>query len=346
MTWILRLKPLMTVIFGLCMGLLLVLFAGENPWTTFVVLLQSGFASLYDFGMVLSYSIPLMLTGLSVAFAYRGGLFNIGGEGQLTIGALCTAIFCALVKLPPPISYFCAILVAGVSGGAWGAIVGLLKAKRGSHEVITTIMLNFIAAGIASFIAVYVLKDPNSQNPQTVPILNQYVWEPFSFFQGASVTNAIFLSLMMCILVAIFLDRTSIGYQISAVGENENAARSHGISVSKVQIYSMFAAGFLSGLVGVGEVLGRSNSFKLDFSPGYGFTGIAVAFLAKGNPIGIIFSSLLFGWLTKGTGDLEIFSNRITSDLSLILQGIIVLFVSADGLWEFFGRKIYKMGKT
>ncbi len=328
------LRPIIAVFIGLILGLSLTLFAGENPWRVFLVLMQSGFGSFYDFGMVLSYSAPLILTGLSVAFAYHCGLFNIGAEGQLTMGALGTAVFCALVPLPSFIAPVAAMFIAGMSGGIWGFFAGYLKAKRGAHEVITTIMLNFIAAGIASFVAVYVLKDPNSQNPQTVPILPQYVLHSFPFFQGAPLTSSLFLSIFASLVFYFFLYKTPKGFEIRAVGENINSSYTSGIHVQKIQILSMFISGVFSGLVGVGEVLGRSYSFKLDFSPGYGFTGIAVAFLAKGNPIGIIFSGLLFGLLTKGSGDLEIFSSKITSDLSLILQGMIILIVSSDGLWD------------
>ena len=327
-------RPIIATIIGLILGLLLTCFAGENPWHVFVIFAQSGFGTAYDFGMTLTYSIPLILTGLSVAFAFKAGLFNIGAEGQLTMGALAAAVFCALVPLPGLVAPIIAGLIAACTGGIWGGIAGYLKAKRGAHEVIITIMLNFIAAGISSYVAVYLLKDPNTQNPQTLPILQNYVLNPFEIFNGAPVTSALFLSIIISFVCWIFLYRTPYGFEIRAVGQNEHAASTAGISVSKIQITTMFLAGALSGLVGVGEVLGRSGCFKLDFSPGYGFTGIAVAFLGRGNPIAIIFSGLLFGAIQKGASDLEIYTQNVTSDLALVLQAIIILVVSADGLWE------------
>lgn len=329
------LRPIIATIIALIIGLLVTSIAGENPLNVFYIFAKSGFGTAYDFGMTLTYSMPLILTGLSVAMAFKAKMFNIGAEGQLTIGALAAAAVGALFPNVPHVpAVIFAGLAAAVCGGLWGGVAGYLKAKRGAHEVITTIMLNFIAAGVASYITVYVLKDTNSQNPQTIPISKNYVLEAFQFFDGAPVSSAIFLSICAAILLWFFLYRTPYGYEIRSVGENEYASSTAGISISKTQIKTMFIAGALAGLVGVGEILGRSECFKLDFSPGYGFTGIAVAFLAKGNPLAIIFSGLLFGALQKGASDLEIFTQNVTSDLALVLQALIILAVSADGLWE------------
>lgn len=329
------LRPLIATFFSLVLGLLVTLFAGENPWNVFLIFVKSGFGSLYDIGMTLAYSTPLMLTGLSVAMAFKAGLFNIGAEGQLTVGALAAAAVGALFpSIPGFFAPLCAGIAAAMAGGFWGGMVGYLKVKRGAHEVISTIMLNFIAAGIAGYLTVYVLKDPSSQNPQTIPIASQYLIHPYSFFQDAPVTAALFLSIALAICMWILLYRTPMGYEIRAVGENIHACSRAQIRTAKTQIQSMILAGSLAGLVGVGEVLGRAGTFKLDFSPGYGFTGIAVAFLARGNPIAIIFSAILFGALQKGASDLEIYTQNVTSDLASILQALIILVVSADGLWE------------
>ncbi|KAB8030900.1 ABC transporter permease [Fluviispira multicolorata] len=336
-------RPIAATIIGLFLGLLVTFFAGENPLNVFLIFATSGFGSTYDFGMTLTYSMPLILTGLSVSMAFKSGLFNIGAEGQLTMGALAAATAGALfTSVPAFIAPIFAGICAALAGGIWGGIAGYLKAKRGAHEVITTIMLNFIAAGIASYVTVYLLKDPNTQNPQTIPISPNYKLETFAFFDSAPVSSALFLSVIVAILVWIFLYRTPLGYEIRAVGSNESAASTACISISKTQILNMFIAGSLAGLVGVGEVLSRAECFKLDFSPGYGFTGIAVAFLARGNPIAIIFSGFLFGALQKGASDLEIFTHNVTSDLSLVLQALIILAVSADGLWEkiLSGKKV------
>jgi len=249
------------------------------------------------------------------------------------VGALATGV-------PFPLAPILAGVSAAMAGALWGGLVGYLKVKRGAHEVISTIMLNFIAAGLAGYVTVYVLKDTTSQNPQTIPISSSYVIHPYAFFQDAPVTFALILSVILALAVWIFLYRTPMGYELRAVGENIHAASRAQIKTARVQVASMALAGALAGLVGVGEVLGRSGTFKLDFSPGYGFTGIAVAFLARGNPIAIVFSSILFGALQKGASDLEIYTQSVTSDLASILQALIILVVSADGLWEkIFQRK-------
>ncbi len=329
------LRPIIATIIALIIGLLVTSLAGENPINIFIIFAKSGFGTPYDFGMTLTYSMPLILTGLSVAMAFKAKMFNIGAEGQLTMGALAAASVGALFpSVPSLIAPLFAGICAAFAGGIWGGIAGYLKAKRGAHEVIITIMLNFIAAGVASYVTIYLLKDPNTQNPQTLPISGNYVLTAYEFFEGAPVTSSLFLSIIIAVLVWIFLYRTPLGYEIRSVGENESASSTAGISISKAQILTMFISGALAGLVGVGEILGRSECFKLDFSPGYGFTGIAVAFLARGNPIAIIFSGLLFGALQKGASDLEIYTNNVTSDLALVLQALIILAVSADGLWE------------
>jgi simple sugar transport system permease protein len=336
-------RPLVATFISLILGLLVTFFAGENPWNVFLIFAKSGFGSVYDIGMTLAYSTPLILTGLSVAIAFKVGLFNIGAEGQLTIGALAAAAAGALfTSIPPVLAPVFAGLCAALAGGFWGGIAGYLKVKRDVHEVISTIMLNFIAAGVAGYVTVYLLKDTASQNPQTIPVSNQYLIQAYSFFQDAPVTFALILSLLLAVIVWVLLYRTPLGYEIRAVGENIHACSRAQINAPRTQILSMVFAGSLAGLVGVGEVLGRAGTFKLDFSPGYGFTGIAVAFLARGNPIAIIFSAILFGALQKGASDLEIYTQNVTSDLASILQALIILVVSADGLWE----KIFKAKKA
>jgi len=328
-------RPCIATAISLVLGLLVTAFAGENPLSVFKIFAVSNFGSLYDVGMTLSYSTPLILTGLSVAIAFKAGLFNIGAEGQLTMGALAAATVGILF---PNMSHLFALLCAGaasaIAGGLWGSLVGYLKVKRNAHEVIVTIMLNFIAAGIASYVVIYVLRDPNTQNPQTLPVAPNFMLHPYAFFQDAPVTFALALSIFTAVALWVLLYRTPTGYEIRAVGENIHACSSAGVNTTRIQIFSMFLAGACAGLVGVGEVLGRAGCFKLDFSPGYGFTGIAVAFLARGNPLAIIFSALLFGALQKGAGDLEIYTQHVTSDFASILQALIILIVVADGLWE------------
>ena len=329
-------RSCMGAIAGLVVGLLLCKFAGESPFKVLQVLYQSSFGSGYDFGMTLFYTAPFILTGLAVAIPLRAGLFNIGAEGQLTMGALMAAASGVMApNLQSPIlAVSFAIFLAFLGGGLWGAIPGYLKAKRGSHEVITTIMLNFIAAGVAAYFTLYVIKDPNSAQAETVPLPEAFILKPYAFFNGAPMGNLFPVLIVFTIILWFFLKRSVWGYQLRATGENELAAETYGISKNRSWISSMFVAGGIAGLVGVVEVLGNSHSLKIGFSADYGFVGIAVALVARGNILGIIPAALLFGVLQKGSGSLDLETDKITRDLSYIIQGLILLGVASDGIWD------------
>src|ERR1039458_9267391 len=293
------LQPILAVALGLALGLGVTWVAGENPWHVFIILGKGAFGSGYDFGMTLFYATPLIFTGLSVAVAFHAGLFNIGAEGQLTLGALAAAAVGAVWpglwsplapvlaglgaimagrplggeprgRPPPgraaavgavwpglwsPLAPVLAGLAAIMAGTLWGAIPGWLRARRGSHEVINTIMLNFVAAGLASYVALYLLKNPDSQNPETRPIGAGYLIHQFGVFGGAPVSLALPLAILAAVLVWILLWRTVLGYEMRAVGQSEPAARAAGINPGRIRIIAMSVAGGLAGLVGVGEVL-------------------------------------------------------------------------------------------
>lgn len=334
------LQPVLAVSLGLALGLLVTLAAGDNPIQVLGILAKSAFGSAYDFGMTLFYATPLILTGLAVAIPFRAGLFNIGAEGQLTLGALGMATIGILFpNLPAFIGVPLALLGGFVCGAAWGALPGWLKARRGSHEVITTIMLNFVASGLASYVTLYLLKGTENQNPETLPIGQNYRFEPWKIFGDAPVSIAIVISLGLCVVFWFFFARTRLGFQMQAVGENEKAAHTAGIRADRIKILAMGIAGGLAGLVGIGEVLGYSHKFKFGFSAGYGFTGIAVALLARGQPLGVIASGLLFGALHKGTADLDLETENVTRDVSLVLQACVILSVAAEAFWSGVFRK-------
>ena len=328
---------------GLALGLGVTWLAGENPLHVFIILAKGAFGSSYDFGMTLFYSTPLIFTGLSVAVAFHAGLFNIGAEGQLTLGALAAAAVGAVWPgLWSPLAPVVAGLAALLAGVLWGAIPGWLRARRGSHEVINTIMLNFVAAGLASYVALYLLKNPASQNPETRPIGTSYLIHQFAIFGGAPVSLALSLALLAAILVWVFLWRTVLGFELRAVGQSESAARAAGIDPGRIRIIAMCLAGGLAGLVGVGEVLGNAGKFRVGFSPEYGFIGIAVALLGRNHPAGVVVAALLFGALHKGAAALDLETERVTQELSLVLQALILLSVSADGLWSWLSRRAPK----
>jgi simple sugar transport system permease protein len=333
-------QPILALALGLALGLSVTWIAGENPWHVLGILAKSAFGSGYDLGMSLFYATPLVFTGLSVAFAFHAGLFNIGAEGQLTLGALAAAAVGALWPgVPWPLAPVVALVAALLAGTVWGAIPGWLRARRGSHEVINTIMLNFIAAGLASYVALYLLKNPDSQNPETRPIGMGYKLGLWSMFGGAPVSAALPLAIGAAGVVWLVLWRTALGFEIRAVGQSESAARAAGIDAAKIRITALAVAGGLAGLVGVGEVLGNAGKFKVGFSPEYGFMGIAVALLGRNHPLGVLAAAFLFGALHKGTADLDLETEHVTRELSLVLQALIIISVSAEGLWTWLERR-------
>jgi simple sugar transport system permease protein len=333
------------VIIGLGLGLLVVWAAGENPIHVMRILARGAFGTRYDLGMTLFYSTPLIFTGLSVAVVFRGGMFNIGAEGQLTMGTLAAAAAGILMPfLPPVVAPIAAWLCATLVGGAWGAIPGWLRARRGSHEVINTIMLNFIAAGLCSYLALYPFRNPLSQNPETREVAGQFKLAPFPFFEGAPVGWALPIALLMALLVWVLLWRTVMGFEWRSVGLNETAARTAGIDVARARIGVFALAGALAGMVGVAEVLGNSGRFRVGFSPEYGFMGIAVALLGRNHPVGVIAAALLLGALHKGAAELDLETERVTRDVSLVFQGLIILCVSAEGWWFQISRRNRTIG--
>ena len=337
-------KPFIAVALGLVLGLMITKIAGEDPWNVFQILVKSAFGSRYDFGMTLFYATPLIFTGLSVSVAFHAGLFNIGGEGQLALGALAVAGFgVCFPNIPSPFAPFFATLAGVAAGAFWGAIPGWLRARRGSHEVINTIMLNFIAAGLCSWVTLYLLRNPETQNPETQSLSQSYLIPHLSYFGDAPLSIAVLVALCTAALVWFFLWKTALGYEIRAVGQNEVAARAAGIDAGKIRILAMAIAGGLAALVALNEVLGSAGKFRLGFSPGYGFMGIAVSLLGRNQPLGVVLSALLFGALHKGTADLDFETEHITKDFSLVLQALIILCVSADGLWEVVFRRMGRL---
>src|SRR6267142_2518825 len=334
------LQPILAVFAGLCLGLAVTWLAGENPWHVFKILCLGAFGSSYDFGMTLSYATPLVFTGLSVAIAFHAGLFNVGAEGQLTLGALAAAAVGALwPQCPSIVAPVIAGLAAIFAGTFWGAIPGWLRARRGSHEVINTIMLNFIAAGLSSYVALYMLKNPETQNPETRTIGVGYMIHQFAIFGGAPVSLALPLAILAAVCVWFFLAKTVWGFELRAVGQSESAARAARISAANVRVTALSLAGALAGLVDVAEVLGNAGRFKVGFSPEYGFIGIAVALLGRNHPLGILAAALLFGALHQGAAGLDLETEHVTRDLSLILQALILLAVCAEGLWSWMAKK-------
>lgn len=344
--------PLLAVMAAFLVGGLIVLAIGDNPLTVYWLLLSSAFGifdalgnfTLENWGYTLFYATPLIFTGLAVALAFQCGLLNIGAEGQLYVGAFAAAwTGFTLTGVQGPVLAGLAIIAAIIVGGLWGAIPGWLKARFGSHEVINTIMLNFVAIGLVSYLTQNHFKVPSDPIMQTEMIALNGALPRFGVLLAPLGINfptriplnlSFLLALLAAVLVWIFLRRTSAGYEIRAVGASPAAAEYGGISVRRQIVLAMAISGGLAGMVGVNEVLGYRYRYYHDFSPGYGFTGIAVALLGRNHPVGVVLSALLFGALNRGGLFIDIFTDHVSKDLVVVLQAVIILFVAVELLFR------------
>lgn len=327
----------MKAFFGLLLGIAISLGiaagAGENPLHVLRVIGLSALGSPEDVALTLFYATSLIFTGLSVAFALRAGLFNIGAEGQLTISAITlAAVAPSLQTLPLPVFLLGSCGAALLAGFLWGAIPGWIKAYRGGHEVVITMMLNFVAASLANYLVVGPLRDTNTQNPESIPIDESVLFRSYdpvhALVPGAPLNLSLVIAIAAAIALWIFFRFTRVGFRFRAAGIGETAARLQGIPVRRYKWLALAFAGMLAGGVALNEILGASGKYRLGFSADYGFVGIAVALLARGNPIGVVFSALLFGILQKGAGDLDLETDHITRDFSRVMQAVIILSIS------------------
>jgi ABC-type uncharacterized transport system permease subunit len=345
------LSPLIAVLAAFIVGGIIVLLIGDNPITTFSLLIGNSFGSLRDLGYTLFIATPLIFTGLAVAVAFRCGLLNIGAEGQLYVAAFVTAwvgikfggtvvnvfgkdVDYSWVTLPWFLLVPMCIVAAIVAGGFWGAIPGYLKARFGSHEVINTIMLNFIAVALVSYLTQYHFKQAGDPILQTVPMGAGASIPRISHLipgmpEFVPLSVAFLLAILMCVLVYIFLWKTKWGYELRATGENAAAAEYGGISPKRQIIIAMTISGGLAGMVAVGEVLGYRYRYYDGFSDGWGFLGIAVALLGRNHPLGVFMAALFFAVLKRGEIFVDAFTEHVSKDLVEVLQAIVIIFVAS-----------------
>lgn len=313
-----------------------ILISGESPAFVAKVVWQSATGSKYDFGMTLFYATHFILTGLSVALCFRVGFFNVGAEGQLNMG---TALGVAASLLTAPLG-FAVSMIAGVlfgflGGALWAYIPAILKIRRGAHEVISTIMMNFVASGLSAYLILYHFPNPDSQRPESAlipatPWLRDHDLMAMSF-DGAPVSFTFILAILLCLMAEFWINKTILGFSIRISGVAPEAARIGKIPVGKIQLWIFTLAGGIAGLTFLTEALGGTAQYRLGFSADYGFTGIAVALVAANRPAAIIFSGLLFGVLHKGAGGLEFETNSLTKEFSYIMQALLIFIFIIRG---------------
>ncbi len=333
------LLPLINLLAAFVVAGIIIAIIGENPFEALVVMLKGAFIYNGALGYTLYYTTNFIFTGLAVAVAFHAMLFNIGGEGQAMMGGLGVGLIAVLLDpfLPPLLVVLLGICAAAALGGVWGAIPGWLQAKRGSHIVITTIMFNFIASSIMVWLLAGMLMNPGQMSPETRSFADGVSLAQFHVLAkmvgieiSRSPLNLSFvIALMACVFVWLLIWRTRLGYIIRATGHSEPAVVYAGHDPAKIVMITMAISGGLAGMMALNEILGVQGRVILNFTSGYGFTGIAVALMGRNHPVGIIFASLLFGALYQGGAELDFEFQSITREMVLMIQGLIILFSGA-----------------
>lgn len=353
------LYTVLAIILGILIGSIILLVSGTNPIEAYKVIFFGAFGKPKYIFWTIVKAVPLILTGLSVAFAFNTGLFNIGAEGQYIVGSIGALVVGLLVDLPPVLHGLVALLAGALCGYIWGAIVGILKAKFEVNEVISSIMMNWIGFYLSNYLLSFpILRNIESDNSysikNTASIKILGAWKTSEAGRAVLANNkflrdilnppvnfGIIIAIVAALVIWYILKKTTLGYELRAVGFNQKAAEYGGISINKSIVTSMGIAGILAGLAGAITVLGVSGNIGIMAGQeGYGFDGMAVALIAGNNPLGTIPAALLYAGLTYGGGKLTTIGTY--SEVVKIIVGIMILFIAMPKLLDmirFFSNK-------
>lgn len=330
--------PLANLTLAFALSGLVVIAVGEDPVKAMRVLVQGAIGHPEAIAFTLYYATNFVFTGLAVAVAFHAGLFNIGGEGQAYIAGLGVALVCLYLDfLPWPLVFLLALAAGMGFGAAWGAVPGWLQARRGSHIVITTIMFNFIAAALMTYLLSHVLLDPGHGAPETRRFLPGATLPSMQTMLGwigvdaprSPLNLAFFLALIAAFLVHVYIRHTRWGYALRVVGQNEQAARYAGIDPGRAIVVAMAISGALAGMMALNEIMGAHQRLLAAFTSGFGFVGIAVALMGRNHPVGVCLAALLFGALYQGGAELAFEMRGISREMVIVIQGLIILFCGA-----------------
>jgi len=302
---------------------------------TYGGLLDGAFFKGYAFANTLVAATPLIFTGLALALGFRSGVFNIGAAGQFLIGATCGVFVGYAIPLPPLIHPFAALLAGAIGGGLWGAIPGFLKARFGSHEVINTIMFNYLAFFLQDWLVKNPMKDPSPTVIRTPKILDTAILP--------RLIDRLHLGFVLALLTALFigwlLQKTTLGFELRTVGSNPDAAKYAGIKPGRIIVLSMALSGALAGIGGAVQVLGLDYYMPTLYSADYGFDAIPVALLGQNQPLGVIFAAILFGALRNGSDLMQLRSGGVVSkEVIFIVQAVVLLFIAAPAIIRWLYR--------
>ena len=339
------LVPVLAILTAVILGGIIIKVVNGDPIAAFQGLIQGAFGSPSALSETAVWATPYIFAGLAVAFAFKGGLFNIGAEGQIALGA----VFAALIgyalpgwlhtSIPAYIHIPLAVGMGMLAGAIWAGIPGALKAYTGGHEVINTIMMNYIALNLTSFLLNGPMRDPDpldlsARTPEIAPSARI---PPIFNIPGMRVHWGFVLALVVAVIIWWLLWKTTLGFEIRTVGANPDAAKYAGINVKRTIIITMAISGALAGLAGAIEVTALNYRHELGFSTGYGFDAIAIALLGKTNPYGVILAAILFGAMRNGATRMQ-FLTQIPTDIISVIQALILLFVAADAIIRFIYR--------
>jgi len=309
---------------ALLVGAMVLAASGRDAAGTYALLFQQSLGGPTEFANTLVSTTPILLTGLATSIAFRAGIFNVGVEGSLYVGAFAAAwVGFSLSNLPGLMIVLVAGAFAGLAGGAWALIPALLRARWRVDEVVTTLMLNYVAILLTSWLVNYYFLAPDIANSMSPQIAEQARLP--SLFSSTQLTIAFPFALVVTALYAYLFNRSVVGYELRMIGLNPKFARAVGINLAAGIITAFLLSGVLGGIAGGMQILGVNYRFIDHFSPGYGFTGIAVALLGRGHPIGIVLAALFFGALSSGGAMIQLFSD-IPLDLINVLQGVVMIF--------------------
>ncbi len=332
------------VFLGLVAGAILILIIGENPFAAFTYLYRGALMNVRRAGTMIAISTTLMLVGLSIAFAFKTGLFNIGASGQILVGGLVGTTIAFNTNLPHVPTMLLIILSGFIAGALWGLIPGLLKAFFNVHEVVATIMMNWIAYWTVFYFVPAFLKGPSLETESAMLPYEKTLrinWLT-DLFNGSNYINVgIFVAIIAVIVIKFIMDKTTLGYELKAVGHNRFGAEYAGIKVNRSVVISMMIAGGLAGLAGVSYYCGYSGKIQIGVLPNQGFDGIAVALLGASNPIGVVFSAIFFGILQSGKGFMS-GNTLVPPELADTIIAVIIYFTATSVMFKKFWDNRFK----
>lgn len=336
--------PVISVALGFFIGALVMLLTGHSPVEAYAALLKGAglLGNVKRFGDTLLSMTTLILTGLSVAFAFRTGLFNIGVPGQMLMGGFVAVYTGVTFSLPSIIHLPVAVIAAVAAGALWAFLPGLLKAQYRIHEVVTTIMMNWIALwSVYYFVPAFIPGHFNTESKSiklTASLRTEWLT---NLFQGSNVNIGLVFALLAVVIVWWVLEKTTFGYELKAVGFNPHAAEYAGIKVGRNMVFSMMIAGALAGLAGAVFYLGYTDNIKIGALPSQGFDGIAVALVGLNSPFGVLMAAFLFGFMNAGKLFMQS-STEVPNELVPIINGIIIFFAAANLIFKIWLQKLGK----